>query len=49
MEPREVGARVRDAIVDGDLYVVTHPHTRALVEERSARLSAAYDKLDDRA
>ena len=48
-DPREVGARVRDAIVDGDLYVVTHPHTRALVEERSARLSAAYDKIADRA
>jgi NAD(P)-dependent dehydrogenase (short-subunit alcohol dehydrogenase family) len=49
MDPREVGVRVRDAIVDGDLYVVTHPHTRALVEERSTRLGAAYDKIADRA
>src|SRR5262249_60418730 len=45
MDPREVGVRVRDAIVDGDLYVVTHPHTRALGEDPSARLSAAYDKV----
>jgi NAD(P)-dependent dehydrogenase (short-subunit alcohol dehydrogenase family) len=44
MDPRDVGVCVRDAIVDGDLYIVPHPYTRALVEARSARLSAAYDK-----
>jgi NAD(P)-dependent dehydrogenase (short-subunit alcohol dehydrogenase family) len=44
MEPRDVGVCVRDAILDGDLYIVPHPYTRALVEARSARLSAAYDK-----
>ena len=46
MEPRDVGLRVRSAIVDGDLYIVPHPYTRALVEARAARLSAAYDKAD---
>jgi NAD(P)-dependent dehydrogenase (short-subunit alcohol dehydrogenase family) len=45
MDPREVGVRVRQAIVDGDLYVLTHAHTRALVDARFARLSAAYDRI----
>ena len=34
MDPRDVGVCVRDAIVDGDLYIVPHPYTRALVEAR---------------
>jgi NAD(P)-dependent dehydrogenase (short-subunit alcohol dehydrogenase family) len=44
MHPRDVGVCVREAIVDGDLYIVPHPYTRALVEARFARLGAAYDK-----
>jgi NAD(P)-dependent dehydrogenase (short-subunit alcohol dehydrogenase family) len=44
MDPRDVGVRVRQAIVDGDLYVITHPNTREFVDARFARLSAAYDK-----
>jgi len=44
MNPRDVGVCVRQAIVDGDLYIVPHPYTRALVEARAARLGAAYDK-----
>ena len=44
MHPRDVGVCVRQAIVDGDLYIVPHPYTRALVEARFARLGAAYDK-----
>jgi NAD(P)-dependent dehydrogenase (short-subunit alcohol dehydrogenase family) len=44
MHPRDVGVCVRDAIVDGDLYIVPHRYTRALVEARFARLGAAYDK-----
>ena len=35
MHPRDVGVCVRDAIVDGDLYIVPHPYTRALVEARA--------------
>jgi NAD(P)-dependent dehydrogenase (short-subunit alcohol dehydrogenase family) len=44
MDPRDVGIRVRDAIIDGDLYIVPHPYTRAYVDARHARLMAAYDK-----
>ena len=44
MDPRDVGICVRDAILDGDLYIVPHPYTRALVEARAERLGAAYDK-----
>jgi NAD(P)-dependent dehydrogenase (short-subunit alcohol dehydrogenase family) len=44
MDPRDVGVRVRQAIIDGDLYVLTHGHTRELVEARHARITAAYDK-----
>jgi NAD(P)-dependent dehydrogenase (short-subunit alcohol dehydrogenase family) len=44
MDPRDVGVRVRQAIVDGDLYVLTHPHTREWVDQRFTRLGAAYDK-----
>ena len=44
MVPGDVGICVRQAIIDGDLYIVPHAYTRALVEARFARLSAAYDK-----
>jgi NAD(P)-dependent dehydrogenase (short-subunit alcohol dehydrogenase family) len=44
MEPGAVGICVRQAIIDGDLYIVPHAYTRALVEARFARLGAAYDK-----
>jgi NAD(P)-dependent dehydrogenase (short-subunit alcohol dehydrogenase family) len=44
MDPSDVGVCVRQAIVDGDLYIVPHPYTRALVAARFARLDAAYDK-----
>jgi NAD(P)-dependent dehydrogenase (short-subunit alcohol dehydrogenase family) len=46
MDPREVGARVRQAMLDGDLYIVTHAHTREWVDARAARLAAAFDKLE---
>jgi NAD(P)-dependent dehydrogenase (short-subunit alcohol dehydrogenase family) len=44
MDPRDIGVQVRRAIVDGDLYIVPHPHTRPLVEARFERVRAAYDK-----
>jgi NAD(P)-dependent dehydrogenase (short-subunit alcohol dehydrogenase family) len=44
MVPGDVGICVRQAIIDGDLYIVPHAYTRALVEARFARLGAAYDK-----
>ena len=42
--PAEVAARVLQGIRDGDLYIFTHPEMRPLVEDRFARLSAAFDK-----
>jgi NAD(P)-dependent dehydrogenase (short-subunit alcohol dehydrogenase family) len=44
MDPRELGVIVRQAIIDGDLYVLPHAHTREFVDARHARLSAAFDK-----
>ncbi len=49
MEPREVGILVRDAIIDGDLYVLPHAYTRSYVDARHARISAAYDKASAKA
>lgn len=42
--PAAVAARVLRAIHDGDLYIITHPEMRALVDQRHARLTAAFDK-----
>ena len=42
--PREVAARVLRAIEDNDLYVFTHPDMRSMIDDRHARLSAAFDK-----
>ena len=47
MDPRAVGRRVRQAILDDQLFVLTHPHTRALVEARHQRLLDAYAVADD--
>ncbi|MEX1007984.1 MAG: SDR family NAD(P)-dependent oxidoreductase [Acidimicrobiia bacterium] len=44
MDPRDIGVEVRHAIVEGDLYIVPHAHTRDLVDARHARIVAAYDK-----
>jgi NAD(P)-dependent dehydrogenase (short-subunit alcohol dehydrogenase family) len=49
MDPRDIGILVRDAIIDGDLYVLPHAYTRTYVDERFARLSAAYDKASAKA
>jgi NAD(P)-dependent dehydrogenase (short-subunit alcohol dehydrogenase family) len=43
LEPREVGAIAVGAIKRGDLYAVTHPDLFAAVEERQARVAAAFD------
>ena len=43
MDPREVGRRVRQAVLDDQLFVLTHAHTRALVEARHQRLLDAYE------
>jgi NAD(P)-dependent dehydrogenase (short-subunit alcohol dehydrogenase family) len=43
MQPIEVGRFVRRAIERGDFWVMTHPETRYLFEERSAAVLAAFD------
>lgn len=43
MDPREVGRRVRRAIERDELFVLPHPHTRALVEARHQLLVDAYE------
>jgi NAD(P)-dependent dehydrogenase (short-subunit alcohol dehydrogenase family) len=42
MEPPEVGAIVASAIKRGDLYAVTHPEFLPSVDERHARMAAAF-------
>ena len=46
IEPEVLAQRVVEAVKNNDLYVVTHPATRAAVEARFAAILAAYDKLD---
>ena len=46
IEPEVLARRVVEAVKNNDLYVVTHPATRAAVEARFAAILAAYDKLD---
>jgi NAD(P)-dependent dehydrogenase (short-subunit alcohol dehydrogenase family) len=47
MEPREVGALVLKAIMDNDLYVITHGEWRPMAEARhTALLAAMPEKLD---
>lgn len=43
MPPREVAARVLHGIATGELYIFTHPEMRGMVDDRYARLSAAFD------
>ncbi len=42
--PTEAAARVLAGIRDGDLYIFTHPEMRSMVDDRYARLGAAFDK-----
>ena len=43
ISPREVAARVLHGIAAGDLYIFTHPEMRSMIDDRHARLSAAFD------
>jgi NAD(P)-dependent dehydrogenase (short-subunit alcohol dehydrogenase family) len=47
MEPREVGALVLKAIMDNDLYVITHGEWRPMAEARHATLIAAMPETLD--
>ena len=44
--PAEVAARALEGIVDGDLYIFTHPDMRPMLQKRLARINAAYDKAE---
>lgn len=44
MDPLEVGDLILDAIGDGRLYIVTHPELWPSVEERFARIRAAFGR-----
>ncbi len=44
MDPMEVGRIVRQAVIDDDLYIFTHPDTREIAEKRFAAILAAFDK-----
>jgi NAD(P)-dependent dehydrogenase (short-subunit alcohol dehydrogenase family) len=44
MIPIEVGTIVVDAIKQGELYAITHPEWWDMVEERFARIAAAYGR-----
>jgi hypothetical protein len=46
IEPSEVAARALQGIVDGDLYIFTHPDMRPMLQKRLARINAAYDKAE---
>lgn len=46
IEPAEVAARALQGIVDGDLYIFTHPDMRPMLQKRLARINAAYDKAE---
>ena len=45
IEPQAVAARALAAIHDNELYCFTHPDYRPWVEDRFARILAAFDKL----
>jgi len=44
--PDDVGARVLDAIGNGEFFVFTHSDPRAWIERRHARLVEAFDRVD---
>jgi NAD(P)-dependent dehydrogenase (short-subunit alcohol dehydrogenase family) len=44
--PAEVAARALQGILDGDLYIFTHPDMRPMLQKRLARINAAYDKAE---
>jgi NAD(P)-dependent dehydrogenase (short-subunit alcohol dehydrogenase family) len=46
IEPAEVAARALQGIIDGDLYIFTHPDMRPMLQKRLARINAAYDKAE---
>ena len=48
IEPDWVGETVLDTIKNNEFYIITHPDTRALVEERHGEIGKAFDLADQR-
>lgn len=48
MDPLEVGRIVRQAVLDDEFYIFTHPDSRKITEARIARILAALDRCDER-
>ena len=48
MDPMEVGRIVRQAVIDEDLYIFTHPDTREIAQTRFDAILAAFDKCSAR-
>ncbi len=46
MDPLVVGRRVRSAVQNDELYVFTHPESRAFFERRAAAIRAGFDAAD---
>jgi NAD(P)-dependent dehydrogenase (short-subunit alcohol dehydrogenase family) len=46
LRPEQVGARVVQAIREGEFYILTHSTTREWVERRFKRILAAYDRAE---
>jgi NAD(P)-dependent dehydrogenase (short-subunit alcohol dehydrogenase family) len=46
IDPQAVGNRVREAVLNDELYIFTHPNMRAAVEDRFARIMAGFDAAD---
>ena len=46
LDPLAVGRRVRAAVQNDELYVFTHPDSRALFERRAAAIRAGFDAAD---
>ena len=46
LDPEAVGRRVRAAVQNDELYVFTHPGTRALFERRATAMRAGFDAAD---
>jgi NAD(P)-dependent dehydrogenase (short-subunit alcohol dehydrogenase family) len=46
LDPLAVGRRVRAAVQSNELYVFTHPESRAFFERRAAAIRAGFDAAD---
>lgn len=48
IDPEEVGRIVRQAVLDDDLYIFTHPESRTAIENRYQAMMAAQEKAEKR-